>query len=109
VIDPTWQISNTKFNLDDPTATNAYADVGLDNWSVTDLANALNANASGATAGFIPSGISYTETVWAADVTNNAVYVVSGPVPTSLDLVSIPVSIPISTVSARTRSVAKKV
>ncbi len=85
--------SNTKFNLDDPSFTNAYADIGVNNWTATDLANALNTFSSNAIPPVVPSGINYSTTIWAADVANNTVYVVSGPIPTSLDLVSIPISL----------------
>lgn len=92
-LDKNWQVNNTKFNLDDPAFTNAYADVGTNNWTAADLAAALNASSGSAPA-------PYQTTVWAAgnNGTVDYVYVVSGPVPTSIDLVSIPVSIPVGTV-----------
>lgn len=93
-------ITNTKFSLDDPTQTNAYGDVGNDNWTAEQLAAALNAQSASAVPPTIPSGIDYSTTVW--DFGNNGtddyVFVASGPVPTSLDLVSQSVSIPVTTV-----------
>lgn len=92
-IDPSWQTNNTKVDLDNPAFNNAYFDVGTNNWTAADLAAALNANAANA-----PSP--YQTTVWAAgnNGTTDYVYVASGPVPSSLDLISIPVSIPVGTV-----------
>lgn len=93
-IDPANQVDNTKYNLDDPGFTNAYGDVGINNWTAADLAAALNADAASAPA-------PYTTTVWGSGTSAGGVdyvYVVSGPVPTSLDLVSVPISIPVSTI-----------
>lgn len=93
-IEPGFQTENTKYNLDDPGFTNAYADVGTANWTAADLAASLNANAAGAPA-------PYTTTVWGSGTSASGVdyvNVVSGPVPSSLDLISIPVSIPVSSI-----------
>lgn len=90
------QAENTKYNLDDPGASNAYGDVGNANWTASQLAASLNANAANATGPTVPSNIDYSTTVWAGDDAGNYVYVVSGPVPATLDLVSVPVSIPVT-------------
>lgn len=89
------QTEDTKYNLDDPTFTNAYGNVSAP-WTATDLANSLNTEAANAVPPMIPSGIDYSTTIWAGDDTANNVYVVSGPAPTTLDLVSIGISIPVS-------------
>lgn len=90
---------NSKFNLDDSGVTGAYGDIGNNNWSAQDLATALNNTSANAVPPTVPSGINYSTTVWDFGVTNSGVeyvYVVSGNVPSTLDLVSIPVSIPVS-------------
>lgn len=102
-LEPVWYASHTKFNLDDPAFSNAYSDTSLGGilpWTAASLADALNISSPNATAANTGSGIDYTTTVWAAgnNGTVDYVYVVSGPVPTTLDLVSIPVSIPVATV-----------
>lgn len=89
---------DTKINLDDPGATNAYTDIGAP-YSVADLVAQLNASAAGAVPPTVPSGIDYSATVFAVSATNpNVVVVTSGPVPTSIDLVSIPLSVTVTTV-----------
>lgn len=89
VIDPAWQANNTKFYLDAAGTTMAYGDAGMNNWTPADLANALNASAANAPA-------PYQATVWSAGA--NFVQVVSGPIPSTLDLVSVPISISASSI-----------
>lgn len=88
----------TKFNLDDPTFTNAYGSVSPAGWSAADLAAALNADAANAVPPTVPSGIDYSATTWAdgSDANGDYVEVTAGDEPTTLDLVSINVSIPVS-------------
>ncbi|MEM7697216.1 MAG: hypothetical protein AAF236_02290, partial [Verrucomicrobiota bacterium] len=64
------------------------------------LAEALNNSASSASGSVIPSGIDYSTTVWAAGSSGGVDYVrvVSGPIPATLDLVSVPASIPVSAI-----------
>lgn len=93
------QPANTKVNLDDPSNTNAYFDVGFDGWTVADLVAQLNANAANAVGPTVPSNIDYSTTVFAVHPTiPTAMVVTSGPVPTTVDLVSIPLSLPVTSV-----------
>lgn len=85
----------TKVSLDMPGFGNAYFAMNTAGWTAADLAAALNANAAGA----VPpdTGANYSTTVWAPSAVDpNRVYVVSGPVPNTLDLVSIHMSIPVT-------------
>lgn len=84
-IDPAWQDESTKFNLDDPLGTDAYGSVDAP-WTTVDLVVALNASAANAPA-------PYTTTIFQS--TGDVITVLSGPTPSSLDLVSIGISIPL--------------
>lgn len=100
-IDPSLSANATKINLDDPAATNAYTDIAGP-WTAADLAAVLNAAAGDAVPPVVPSGVDYSSTAWTSGVTTSGteyVAVASGPVPTSLDLVSIPASIPVAVLS----------
>lgn len=90
---------NSKFAFDTPTFDKAHGDAGSNNWTTADLIAALNASAAGATPANNNSAVDYTTTTFGAHPTNPDVIVVTaGPVPTTLDLVSINVSIPLTTV-----------
>lgn len=85
---------DTKINLDDPGFTDAYTDI-VGAWTAADLVTVLNANAAGAVPPVVPSGIDYSTTVWQLHPTlPTVVQVASGPVPTTLDFISLNISVP---------------
>lgn len=90
---------NTKVAFDTPTFDKAHTDVGTNNWTAADLVAALNAAAANATAANNNNGIDYTGTTWAVHSTNPEAIVASGVnIPATLDLVSIGVSLPVTSI-----------
>lgn len=90
--------ANTKFAFDSPSFTNAHGDAGTNNWTAADLVAALNSTAANATAAQNESGVDYTATTWAVHPTADAVVASGTNIPATLDLVSLSISLPVSTI-----------
>lgn len=91
----------SKYTFDDPTFSNpsTIGSTPTSGWTILDLVNSFNAQASQAIPVNVGSGIDYTSTVFAVSPTDpNFIIVTSGTVPASISLTSIPVDIPLSNI-----------